>query len=120
MRTSKADAYARRILGSDLSRRFTPEENREHLRLALGDRGVSAEIIDRIIRLNPVLVEGQLLRGWHQKRFYDPRVWRHEYVGKGEFLRQFGREAFDRVRKRDILKRGRRVFVNRAAVMEVA
>lgn len=115
MRTSKAQAYAKRLFGDGPTRRFTDEENREHFRLTLVDRGLSPDIIDRVVRLNPVLVEGMHLRGLYQRRFFDPHIW-DGYVGKGEFLRRFGRAAFEALDPRAILKRGRRVYIRYASV----
>jgi hypothetical protein len=120
MRTQKAAAYARQVLGDDYARRFTVEEDRTHLCLTLEDRGVAPEIIDRVMRLNPVLVEGQILRGLHYKAQDDPRF-THGFVAKGDFIRRFGRDAFERLSpRRDCIKRGRRVYVTRAAVQRAA
>jgi hypothetical protein len=88
------------------------------LRRMLGERKVAPEIIERVVRLNPNAVEGDMLRGIHYKCRDDLRWW--GYVPKGQYLRRFGREAFGRLRPEAIRKRGRRVFIAHSAVAEAA
>jgi hypothetical protein len=78
---------------------------------------VSPDIIDRVVRLNPNPVEGDRMRGIHYKCQDDPRVW-FGAVGKGEFIRRFGRAAFQALNSTAILKRGRRVYIRRAYLYE--
>ena len=47
---------------------------------------------ERIIRLNPVLRDGERIRGYHPHRragdYYSPRI------SKGQFIQKYGREAW--------------------------
>jgi hypothetical protein len=73
---------------------------------------VSEPIVSRVLRLNPsgTRQEGQMLRGWHYKRFESPYPWA-DCISKGGFLRRYGREAFAKIPANAMIKRGRRVWV---------
>lgn len=81
----------------------------------LQKRGVGTAIIERVLRLNPVLVEGQRLRGIHFKDQDNP-CWLLGAYSKGAFIAKFGRDAFNAIPKHRLIKRGRRVWVEREAV----
>lgn len=85
------------------------------IREMLSAQHVGPEIIERVVRMNPGAIEGDLLRGIHYKRRDDPQWW-IDCIGKGAFLRRFGRVAFDTLDPRAILKRGRRVYIRYAYV----
>lgn len=77
-------------------------------------RGVSEAILERVIRLNPNPVEGERLRGLHLTAMESREMfWLYDCIGKGEFLRRYGRDAFARVPRQHLRKRGRRVYVTR-------
>lgn len=71
---------------------------------------VHPDIIARVRRLNPNLRPGQLARGLHRK---EGRWWGYMqgHMQRCEFIRRFGREAFDRLAADRIVKRGRRIWV---------
>jgi hypothetical protein len=75
----------------------------------LRQRGVGPEVIARVERLNPAPQEGEALRGLHFKRFGDPRPCLN-VCGKGEFVRRFGREAWEAIPRDRLLRRGRRAY----------
>lgn len=77
---------------------------------------VSPHIIERVLRLNP---DGgkrfRRLRGLHRT---EPgrRLWTVDAISKGEVIRRFGREVFDRVPRWAYIKRGRRRFATQRDV----
>lgn len=81
----------------------------------LARRHVSPEIIDRVLRLNPNPQEGVRLRGLHR---YSSPCWEYDWVSKGAFVREFGREAWSAMPIEEIRKRGKRAFVTREAVLD--
>jgi hypothetical protein len=89
------------------------------VRAMLAQRNVSPDIIDRVIRVNTHLREGERLLGIHYTSMRDGEpVWRGGLVRKGEFLRRYGRQAWARLPKRSITKRGRREYVTREAIVD--
>lgn len=76
---------------------------------------VGSAVKSRILRLNPNPIEGMRLRGWHRKETVRKMV--HVAVmGRGEFLRRFGRGAWDLLPPSVIYKDGRRRRVSETAV----
>lgn len=73
--------------------------------------GIGAGVRSRVRRLNPNGVsEGSIPFGWHPtKTLKRERLWRGE-VGKGEFIANYGRQAFEAI-KQHCRKDGRRVRV---------
>lgn len=66
----------------------------------------------RIKRLNPRGVPpGQRSRGWHPKK----TAWYYEFllahVSRGNFIREYGREAWAEIPPNLIIKDGRRMYV---------
>lgn len=114
------DAAIVRALGRLLDRQHAaPQyfEREASVRAWLGARHVSPEIIDRVIRLNPRLVEGEKLRGFHYTGNSDPQI-HYDCMAKGAFIRRYGRAAWERVAARGVIKRGHRKYVTHVAAME--
>lgn len=77
-------------------------------------------VIARIERLNPQGIEqGARVRGWHPKRL----AWEYALVAmvmsKGEVIRRYGREVWDRIPRDRVLKDGRRQFVAERRIREL-
>lgn len=87
------------------------------VREKLGARGVSKEIIERVIRLNPDLREGERLRGLNYKRFFELGIYL-DVVRKGWVIRKYGRDVWARIPPNQKIKRGRREYVTSRALME--
>lgn len=81
----------------------------------LREQNISPAIIERVLRLNPNPRRGYLLRGIHYKNYDSPRF-TMDCTTKGEVLRRFGRDVFDRIPKDRWIRRGRRIWVNRLDV----
>jgi hypothetical protein len=74
--------------------------------------GVGSAIIERVARLNPDPQPAQRLRGIHFTSHERANLfWRIGAIGKGEFLRRYGRERFAKLGPADLIKRGRRIYV---------
>lgn len=78
----------------------------------LQSRGVSPAIIERVVRLNPDHEPGSVLRGIHYSNTGDPR-WTCGATTKGDFIRKYGRSAFESFLTAALIKRGRRVYIRR-------
>lgn len=72
---------------------------------------VSPHIIERVLRLNPEGGRRLRLRGLHRKES-GRHLWTVDAASKGEIIRRFGREVFDRIPRDAHIKRGRHIFVN--------
>lgn len=81
-------------------------------RPVLKQRHVSAAIVERIERLNPSPQFGVRLRGIHYKDDGGYEVLTNS-IRKGAFIRRFGREAYNALDRRHIIKRGRREYIVR-------
>jgi hypothetical protein len=92
-------------------------ERRRRLEAMLIERRVGAPIRERILRLNTDLREGYQLRGWHYKRFREPRL-NADVIPKGYVLRRWGREVWERIQRSHIIKSGRREYASSLAVMQ--
>lgn len=115
MRTVEEEA--RRFLASldedemaQLHKAMQPQLSQPTLEDRLKERGVSAKVRDRILRLNPNPQEGMRLRGWNPAFTVSDQT-HIDVIGKGEFIRRFGRPAFERLPKDAIIKRGRHVLI---------
>ena len=76
------------------------------------------EIIQRVLRLNPPesLNEGCLLRGISPRRDERRRVfWLQGAITRREFVQRYGKEAFERLPKDVLIRRGRRIYVSHRA-----
>jgi hypothetical protein len=69
-------------------------------------------VIDRIVRLNPNPKEGEMLRGWHPARHVG-RMWHRDVIGKGAFIRKYGRIEYELLPEQAIIKDGKRVYIMR-------
>lgn len=79
--------------------------------------GIGERIIDRVRRLNPNPYEGCALRGFHRHNEREIAArWRYGLIPRKEFVAEFGREAFDKLKQPDIVRIGRRRFVTREAI----
>lgn len=102
------------LMGRTLDGRFfifdPVSVERDRLERDLRERGVSPEIIERVLRLNPRPQLGEKLRGIHYK---EGRGWgfMRDYVQKGYVLRVYGHEVWGRIPRSAHIKRGRRVWV---------
>jgi hypothetical protein len=74
-------------------------------------RGISPAIIDRVKRLNPNYQRCEFPRGMRPRL---PQLL--PTVGRGEFLRTHGREAYDSIPRMYIIKDGRRRRITAQAV----
>lgn len=73
-------------------------------------------IIDRVERLNQNYKAGDKIRGIvHAKTAWHMRMTR-DVVGKGEFIKQHGRTAWDRIPRSYKNRSGKRYYVVREAV----
>lgn len=73
---------------------------------------------ERILRLNPSIEVGQQLRGWHPKDTYRSCLDR-DIVGKGEFIRRWGRLPWSIIHKKLKYKKGRREYVSRETFQDM-
>lgn len=67
---------------------------------------------ERVLRLNPVLKEGCIPRGWNRKETARLNYLGNGYVGKGRFIKEFGGQAWAMLKPESIRRQGRRAFVN--------
>ena len=71
-------------------------------------------VVERVTRLNPQGWDlGSVPRGWNRRR--NPS-WFSGKIGKGHFIRQFGRAAWEAMPRCCISRHGRRQYVDREAV----
>ena len=68
----------------------------------------------RLRRLNPHPQQGMIARGWHPKGRRGMYFW--DRVGKREFLKRFGREAWEAMPNGLKIKDGRRQYISRVNV----
>jgi hypothetical protein len=88
------------------------------LEAAMRRRGVGAARIERVMRLNPNGVEqGSLPRGLGQPARRNWGMWQ---IGKGRFIRHFGRAAWDGLPPICKGKQGKRAYVSEEAVTDRA
>lgn len=86
---------------------------RDQVEQQLSARHVAPAIIERVLRLSEPYPEGVLLRGFHYKRtIRDLRLTR-DCTTKGDFVRRYGRDAWDRVPASGKFRQGRRQYVTR-------
>lgn len=78
-------------------------------------RGLGAELIARVMRLNPNPEPGVMLRGIHLASTAKDRRWQYGDVSKGEVIRRRGRSAWDAVPKGLIRRDGKRAYISRDA-----
>lgn len=86
--------------------------DREGLEASLLASKVSPVIVERVLRLSAPYEEGAELRGIHYTGHRDPRLYR-DCTTKGDVIRQFGRQTWERISPRNIFKRGRRKYATR-------
>ncbi len=93
---------------------ITPKQ----LEAAMIRRGVGAARIERVLRLNPNGVEaGTIPRGIGQRARLHWASWQ---IGKGRFIREFGRKAWDDLPAIAKGKQGKRAFVSQEAIVDRA
>ena len=78
-------------------------------------RGVGAEIVGRVRRLNASYRRGEKIRGIHRKA--NPR-WLFGWVSKGELIRRHGRSAWESVPEECRRKDGRREYITNEAYLD--
>lgn len=91
-------------------------KRREALEARMRVAHVSDDIIARVVRLNPNLVEGQRLRGFHYKRTFEP--WMQPCVSRGRAIRLYGRSAVEALPRASVFRRGRRKYITQEAVWD--
>lgn len=82
----------------------------EKLVAGLDKRKCCQTVRERVLRLNKTFVEGKRIRGWHRKETYRNN-WSMDAVGKGEFIRRWGRVPWSILHKDLKHKNGRREYV---------
>lgn len=102
----------------EIAKRTAIQARRAGLLAMLTRRHVSPAIIERVERLSYPYDEGRILRGIHYTTNGDKEpVWLGGFWRKGEFIRKHGAEAWRDLPRRSIMKRGRREYVTREAVV---
>lgn len=91
---------------------------RANLAAGLRAMGVSQAIVERVMRLNPNPDQGQMPRGIHFKRHYEPAYW-EGWVPIRAAEKRFGTDVVAAVPKDEIRKSGRRRYVHMRAVQRV-
>lgn len=82
----------------------------------LREQNVGEAIIERIVRLNPVLERGKMLRGYHRTPTAQLMFWTRGFVSRTRFCRRYGREAWDRIPPGCFVKHGKRKYLPREAM----
>lgn len=80
------------------------------------ERGIGERVRARIRRLNPDLQLGQRIRGWNPAFTMKATFWYRDVMGKGKFIRTYGRDAWGRLPPQAISKMGKRCMVAMTAV----
>jgi len=96
-----------------LRRQRAAPQYHERVALVIADlesRHVSKEIIERVIRLNDRLIEGNRLRGWNYKKFFEPGL-NIDATKKGWVIARHGVDFWKSIPKSEIFKRGRREYI---------
>jgi hypothetical protein len=97
---------------------IVPDDGRARLIKGLDRRKVCKTVRDRVLRLNKTFPEGCIPKGWHRKPTYR-NDWSRDVVGKGEFLRKFGRSTWERLLPGLIRKDGRREYVSQETIQDM-
>lgn len=91
--------------------------DRAHLEAWLVKRKIGAAVRERILRLNPNPKPGEKLRGWNPA-FTQHRMGYRGH-GKGWFIREHGREAWEILRSRGLYhKQGRHVTIAEEIIID--
>lgn len=92
---------------------------RHNLETRLRKHHVGEAIIQRVLRLNPDSHEGQRLRGIQRQETLPVKQFYRACVGKGEFIRRFGRPAWEWLKEYGWYDRdGRRVMISQEVVQD--
>jgi hypothetical protein len=81
-------------------------------------RGTSPAVRARIVRLNPRWSFGERVRGWHPAHTRRGQALINDLVSKGEFIRRFGRPAWESLPNGLLWRFGHRRYVARSMVLD--
>lgn len=84
-------------------------------------KGMGANVKARILRLNPTIEEGAIIRGWHPTRTGKALYFMRGLRGKGWVIKNYGREAWEEVLEHGyLIKLGKREYVGYPDVVELS